>query len=163
MADVMAITLWQPWASLVAIGAKRYETRSWFTPYRGALLIHAAKKLDEDNAHEFVDNKPISAALYLAGYRQVGDVPRGAFVCLCDLTDCVPTERISERTDPEFMLEKHFGDYSPGRFAWKLENLIRLDPIHARGYQQLWNPPQEIVDDLIERGLIGKKQLTLGL
>jgi hypothetical protein len=24
-----AITLWQPWASLIAIGAKKYETRSW--------------------------------------------------------------------------------------------------------------------------------------
>ena len=38
-----ALTLTQPWASLVAIGAKRIETRSWSTPYRGLLAIHAAK------------------------------------------------------------------------------------------------------------------------
>lgn len=29
-----AISLWQPWASLMAVGAKRYETRSWGTLYR---------------------------------------------------------------------------------------------------------------------------------
>lgn len=37
-----AITIWQPWASLIACGAKRYETRSWPTKYRGPIAIHAA-------------------------------------------------------------------------------------------------------------------------
>src|SRR5580765_8422282 len=40
------LSLHQPWASLVAIGAKRYETRSWKTDYRGPIAIHAAKKWD---------------------------------------------------------------------------------------------------------------------
>lgn len=39
-----AITLWQPWASLLACGAKQYETRSWATNYRGPIAIHAAAK-----------------------------------------------------------------------------------------------------------------------
>ncbi len=39
-----AITLWQPWASLLACGAKIYETRSWATNYRGPIAIHAAAK-----------------------------------------------------------------------------------------------------------------------
>lgn len=39
-----AISLWQPWASLVAVGAKKIETRSWATKYRGSLAIHATKK-----------------------------------------------------------------------------------------------------------------------
>jgi len=39
------LTLTQPWATLVAIGAKKCETRSWSTSYRGDLLIHAAKGL----------------------------------------------------------------------------------------------------------------------
>lgn len=30
-----AISLWQPWASAIAVGAKRVETRSWATKYRG--------------------------------------------------------------------------------------------------------------------------------
>jgi len=39
-----AITLWQPWASLLACGAKQYETRSWATSYRGPIAIHAAAR-----------------------------------------------------------------------------------------------------------------------
>lgn len=39
-----AITIWQPWASLLAHGMKQYETRSWATKYRGPIAIHAAKR-----------------------------------------------------------------------------------------------------------------------
>lgn len=42
-----ALTLWQPWATLVALGVKTIETRSWSTSYRGPLAIHAAKKAPE--------------------------------------------------------------------------------------------------------------------
>lgn len=38
-----ALTLHQPWATLVAIGAKRVETRSWATTYRGPVAIHAGR------------------------------------------------------------------------------------------------------------------------
>ena len=39
-----ALTIWQPWASLIARGVKQYETRSWATKYRGPIAIHAAVK-----------------------------------------------------------------------------------------------------------------------
>ena len=38
-----AITVWQPWATLLGTGQKHNETRSWRTNYRGEILIHAAK------------------------------------------------------------------------------------------------------------------------
>lgn len=38
------ITIYQPWASLLACGAKKYETRSWPTKYKGPIAIHAAAK-----------------------------------------------------------------------------------------------------------------------
>jgi hypothetical protein len=44
MTRIKCISLWQPWASLVAVGAKRIETRGWATAYRGRLGIHAAKR-----------------------------------------------------------------------------------------------------------------------
>ena len=39
-----ALTVWEPWASLMACGRKNIETRSWPTNYRGPLLICAAKR-----------------------------------------------------------------------------------------------------------------------
>src|ERR1700694_167443 len=46
-----AISLWQPWASLIACGAKPYETRHWAPPREligQRIAIHAAKKVDRD-------------------------------------------------------------------------------------------------------------------
>lgn len=34
-----ALTIWQPWASLIARGVKQYETRSWPTKYRGPIAM----------------------------------------------------------------------------------------------------------------------------
>lgn len=42
-----AITIRQPWASLIALGEKKIETRSWQTKYRGPILIHAGKSVDK--------------------------------------------------------------------------------------------------------------------
>jgi len=39
-----ALSLWQPWATLVAMEEKRIETRCWKTDYRGELAIHATMK-----------------------------------------------------------------------------------------------------------------------
>lgn len=36
-----ALTVTEPWATLIAIGAKRIETRSWPTEYRGPVAIHS--------------------------------------------------------------------------------------------------------------------------
>ena len=42
-----ALTLTQPWASLIALLLKTYETRSWRTATtRGPLLIHASREVD---------------------------------------------------------------------------------------------------------------------
>lgn len=38
-----AITIWQPWAMLIALLEKGNETRGWPTKHRGPLAIHAAK------------------------------------------------------------------------------------------------------------------------
>lgn len=46
-----AISLWQPWASLIAVEAKPYETRDWPPPawlVGKRIAIHAAKHVDAD-------------------------------------------------------------------------------------------------------------------
>jgi hypothetical protein len=46
-----AISLWQPWASLIAAGLKPYETRNWApapSMIGQTIAIHAAKKIDRD-------------------------------------------------------------------------------------------------------------------
>ena len=40
------LSLKQPWAWAVAAGKKTIENRTWSTPYRGTVYIHASSKLD---------------------------------------------------------------------------------------------------------------------
>jgi hypothetical protein len=133
------ISLWQPWATLVALNLKRYETRSWATNYRGPLAIHAAKRpvdIDEWRGR-------IHSALKESGYGWYGEkLPYGCIVCTVELTNVYRTETMLMTRD---MDDYWFGDYSPGRFAWRLENVQLVDNIPARGSQGFWEwlPIQE--------------------
>ena len=153
-----AISLWQPWASLIAVGAKRIETRGWFTSYRGPLAIHATQKF-EGWMQELLDDEPFLSALSEADFRPMppgGDirVPRGVIVATCELVACVRIDVHLRLHHPETLGvpaemgivsvppsgdEFHFGDYTPGRFAWLLHNIRRLpQPVPAKGKQGLW-------------------------
>jgi activating signal cointegrator 1 len=101
-----AITLWQPWASLVACGAKTWETRGWPTKYRGPLRIHAAARRPPVVWHHDVNrDAPPEVDLvamgscwewtenvddYTSGGRYDWVGPLGAVVATANLVDCVP-------------------------------------------------------------------------
>jgi hypothetical protein len=143
------LTLTQPWATLVAIGAKRIETRSWRTPYRGSLAIHASRKYPRA-AQMVAISSPFIEALNRAGY--LPDIPLGAVVATCRLISCVPTRELQTNRVIEvdylagcddFLLddrEREFGDYSLGRWAWLLADVRPLSlPSPAKGALGLWD------------------------
>jgi hypothetical protein len=141
---VRGLTLWQPWASLVAIGAKKIETRSWPTKYRGPVAIHASKSAREWRYLLTFKEDPevaaINAALSSAGLSLHMRLPLGSIVAVVDLTNCLETGGES----PEWP-ECAFGDYSDGRYAWFLKNLRCLpEPIPCRGAQGLWTVPEDV-------------------
>ena len=138
-----ALTLTQPWATLVAIGAKRIETRSWRTAYRGPLAIHAAKSWPRE-ALAFASSQACSEAFKSRGAMYW--FARGSVVATCNLVECLPMQASGclpgifddcpELDTPE---ERAFGDYSAGRWAWILEEVKSLDhPIPAKGALGLW-------------------------
>lgn len=45
---IKALSIMQPWAWLIVAGHKDVENRTWWTNYRGPVLIHAGKKADGD-------------------------------------------------------------------------------------------------------------------
>ena len=137
-----AITLTQPWATLVAIGAKRIETRSWRTSHRGPLAIHAAKGMP-DWAKDICNEEPFRSVLLAAGIAGVCDLPRGCVIATASLIGCLTTEQSFPSEQ-----EEAFGDYGPGRFAWWLDNVVPLPaPIPAKGSLGLWEwegPPKTV-------------------
>ena len=140
-----AITLWQPWASLIACGAKKIETRSWATKYRGPLAIHAAKNY---NTPKCAWQEPFKTGLAKAGMfteypgGKLGFSLRhnGCVIAIADLVDCIEMTRMDIVTmvsEQEF----EFGNYEPGRFMWLMENVRPIEPVPAKGMQRLWEWP----------------------
>lgn len=86
------ITLHQPWASLVALGVKTIETRSWSTTYRGPLAIHAAQR--DPSVFEvgdfYVGREDIGAPWWLYGEHGVWPMPFGSVIATCELVDVIP-------------------------------------------------------------------------
>ncbi len=139
-----AISLWQPWASLWAVGRKRNETRHWPTNYRGPLLIHAAKTFCSDVPIELRD-----VLVDQFGIRWALDLPRGALVGICELEYCVRTEGITIDDD-----EAAQGNFSEGRFAWgaRAARLFQR-PIPYRGAQGFFDIPDHLVAEAA--GIVG--------
>ncbi|KYG90813.1 hypothetical protein A0U40_17955 [[Bacillus] sp. KCTC 13219] len=77
-----AITITQPWASLIALGEKRFETRGWSTTHRGKIAIHAGKKVNEE---AFEDFKTI---LKRYGITSAEELLTGAVIATANLVDC---------------------------------------------------------------------------
>lgn len=141
-----ALSLWQPYASAIAYGMKRVETRSWPTNHRDGLntigfplLIHAAKKNDARG----LPFKEILELERRAGCR-VEELPGGCFVAVCRLVSCRKTS-ISDRDYADWVKalsprEKVWGNFDLGRFGWGLESVYRIaSPIVAKGFQSLWS------------------------
>jgi hypothetical protein len=131
------LTLMQPWATLIAAGAKRVETRSWATAYRGPLAIHASARLPAATRMLFAQ-EPFASAFREAGILRPEDFPLGKVLAVCRLVDC---QRITVESRPEEP-EASFGDYTPGRWAWLLEDVeVLRGPVAARGRLGLWEWP----------------------
>ena len=156
------LILTQPWATLVAIGVKKIETRSWSTSYRGPIAIHAAAGLGpvggEKGLIELCQSDLFRRQLFpdwddddwsdLFAEDALG-LPRGAIVAVATLRECLRIGGLfygefcpPDPEEPEF----HFGDYTPGRYAWLLSDVRPLrTPLPYRGAQGLRPLPAEVV------------------
>lgn len=149
------ISLTQPWATLVALGEKRIETRGWNTSYRGQIAIAAAKKFP-DEAVRLCTREPFRTALGV-GYIHTGKIVAVATLRECFRFDPSTEGKIRSRstagTLPRF--EADFGDYADGRYGFVFKSLWRLqEPIPCKGALGLWDVPAEV------EHAIGSQQLV---
>lgn len=129
-----ALSLLQPWASLVVMGVKKIETRGWSTKYRGDILIHASTG---KSGNIFAAQHPFKK--YIKEFKQL---PFGAIIGKVTVIKIIRTEELllpDAEINKLTMEEKAFGDYTSGRFAWMLEDAEQFKkPIPARGMLNLW-------------------------
>ena len=123
-----AITIREPFATLIKDKVIIYETRSWKTNYRGEIYIHAAK------AKSKASNTSI-ASTYLKSKENPEHI-----ICKCLLKDCIYMDEDFINEVKKNKEEYNSGRYEVGRYAWKLEVIeVLKEPIYAKGQLGIWN------------------------
>ena len=147
-----AISLWQPHASFIMLGVKPYETRSWAAhrPLIGKRIwIHAAKAKDDilelaEYCEDLRDGLPpeepyetFRRVLVEGGFTKFSDIPLGCILGSAMLAWSRPTTQIPNPGP--------FGDFSPGRYAWHMTEIIPLrTPVPFKGMQGFFDVPDDL-------------------
>lgn len=103
-----ALSVIQPWASMIASGEKTIETRTYKTNYRGDLLICASRTPNPNFSKDEMDK-----------------LPKGVALCLVRIADCVPMTAIHEAAAK--------CQVYPKAWAWILEDVRAIEPFPVKG------------------------------
>lgn len=121
------LTIKQPYASLIKEGIKEYEFRTWKTKYRGEILIHAGKSFDRNILNKFKN--------YNIEY------PSGYIIAKATITDCIKVtdefRKILSQNNP-VVYENIINNKEWSGYAFKLENIIPIKCIPAKGKLSFW-------------------------
>lgn len=126
------LSIKEPFASLISLGIKKIETRSFKTNYRGEIYIHASLKkvIVKDERYKKILN------LLPENY----EFKYGCIICKATLTDCIYMDDDFLDKIKESSIEYLCGNYEKGRYAWVLENIEILDKkIPVKGQLGIWN------------------------
>ena len=124
------ITIKQPWATLIALGYKTYEFRTWKTKYRGDILIHAGKGVDKKAMERF---KHLNL-----------EYPKGEIIAKAAVTDCIVVNKeVGKKLLKKDPLVYHNLKNWMG-YGFKLDNVKKIKPIKINGKLSLWEYNGEI-------------------
>lgn len=128
-----AITIKQPFASLIIEGYKEYEFRTWRTKFRGDILIHAGKG---------VDKKAMEKYKHL-----VSDCPSGCMLGIVTITDCIKIDdEAREMLKDNIVYDNVVNNKDWDGFGFKIENIRKVENTPANGKLSLWDFEGEIIE-----------------
>ncbi len=133
-----ALSIHQPWASLIAEGHKTIETRTWKTNYRGPLAVHASKTGSDSNARSLWIDVFMSRASKTIGIFP-WKFPRGQIIATCTLHDivCYTPQKFINGYGKHLCPPGKY--YQHGLYGWVLTDIKKLDtPIPCKGQLGLW-------------------------
>lgn len=139
--NVKALTIQQPYASLIADGEKWVENRTWTNIYRGQLMIHAGKK-----------------SRYITP-KQLVNYTTGAILAVATLVDIlhINTIRRLAKNEPDLEFDGFFirdiveHEHTEGPYCWLLKDVEKIEPVECFGKQSLWTPSSIVYQTVQER------------
>lgn len=143
-----ALTIWQPWATLIMAGAKPWEWRGWPPPRRligQRIAIHAgARPVKKAEIEELLDEIHNGESSLVADLAQ--ELLEGWHRRVWPLSSVLGTATLGEPIDALAWAAQHLkAGYDSGRIdhhkvAWPLTDIARFEPpVPARGAQGFWD------------------------
>ena len=143
--EIPAITLWQPWATMIAWGWKRIETR-FHDRFRGLfgqrIVIHAGLRTDSRAMGEidYYLAKPRSDRALAQHWR---GWLTGVIVCTAKV---VEARWLAEEDSPAALID--CSEMSPARFGLVLDSVRPVDPpVAISGHQGVWYVRRDRIED----------------
>jgi hypothetical protein len=139
------LSIRQPFAALVVCGLKRFEARTWSTPYRGEIAIHASSVVTRAAMDEMLKDELFRTAMELAEIDDARTLPQRAIVGTAVLKDIHTAREVAARDN---VVEIDFvlcgGDLHEEDQLWRLEEPTELqNPIPINGKLNLWTLPEK--------------------
>ena len=128
-----ALTIREPWASLIINKYKKYEFRSRKTNYRGEILIHAGKNAKKADLAKFQE--------YHLDYQF------GAIIGMATISDCIKINKewMEERKKENPLI--YDKNVQEEEYAWVLTDIKKYKKaIPEKGKLGLWNYKGEIYE-----------------
>lgn len=126
-----ALSLKQPYASLVVTGAKKIELRNWKTNHRGEFLVHASKVPIKSDFSEFLLEKNL--------------MPLGAIVGKASLYHVKKYSSVFDWTSD---IKYHLAgpEFQSSSYGFILTNPVKFkEPIPCEGALNFWDVPEPIM------------------
>ena len=142
--DIRVLTIWEPWATLLAYGIKQWETRPGHTSHVGKpYLIHSAKLWNQELEEFAFGFEPITSELERLGITKNEDFHRGHIIgqfivdhCATIRTGSIHYDKENRQINPPRGPEYHMGDYRDGRSVWiGKDHQVLSTPLLYRGGQ----------------------------
>lgn len=146
-----AITLIQPYATLIALGYKTNETRGWQTSLRGPLAIHAGLGTPTW-ARQVCETDPVIKAILARHGLTFDTLPRGRVLAVANVKAMLRIVSVAHANSRHELAPSQLtpeelasGDYTPGRWAWQLADIRVLpESVACSGAQSIWEVPADI-------------------
>lgn len=157
---MLALTLWQPWATAIAHHGKLVENRTWAPPtslVSKRFAIHAGKRFDRE-AYEMLAEmgavfSPSASSTLRRVFTPRAELPLGAIVATARVAGWVRSEWIVSAAQHPF---DFFGvteeqarsalrsTWWIGPVGWVLDHVIAFEPVPCCGAQGLWSLPADV-------------------
>lgn len=148
-ARMLGLSVWQPWASLIAARAKRYETRSWQPPASliGQRLAICSSQTVEGLLMSAQDQSFSRLCLRMLGRQPL---PMGTVVAVVTVAGSIgTTSPAARRINSQ---ERLVGDWSPDRYAWQLDDVRPLAiPVPVSGSQRFFYLPPCVLAKVLDQ------------